>query len=85
MAEKRKCRQYSTEYLKLGFIPSPSNVQLPNSRLKDHLVRIHSDKADKPVSFFQSLKAKFEGCSTVEKLFGKSSLNADKGLICSSE
>ncbi|XP_013913991.1 PREDICTED: zinc finger MYM-type protein 6-like [Thamnophis sirtalis] len=100
MAEKRKCRQYSTEHLKLRFIPSPSNVQLPfcflcektfsneamkPSRLKDYLVRIHSDKADKPVSFFQSLKAKFEGCSTVEKLFGKSSLNADKGLICSYE
>nr|XP_020653392.1 SCAN domain-containing protein 3-like [Pogona vitticeps]XP_020653393.1 SCAN domain-containing protein 3-like [Pogona vitticeps] len=100
MAEKRKCHQYSMEYLKLGFIPSPSNVQLPfcllceksfsnemmkPSQLKDHLVKIHSDKADKPVSFFQSLKAKFEGRSTVKKLSGKSSLNADKGLICSYE
>uniref|UniRef100_A0A670XYV0 DUF4371 domain-containing protein n=1 Tax=Pseudonaja textilis TaxID=8673 RepID=A0A670XYV0_PSETE len=100
MAEKRKCRQYSMEYLKLGFSPSPSNVQLPfcllcektfsneamkPSRLKDHLERIHLDKTNKPVSFFQSLKAKFEGCSTVEKLFGKSSLNADKGIICSYE
>uniref|UniRef100_A0ABM5G983 Zinc finger MYM-type protein 6-like n=1 Tax=Pogona vitticeps TaxID=103695 RepID=A0ABM5G983_9SAUR len=100
MAEKRKCRQYSTEYLKLGFIPSPSNVHLPfcllcektfsneamkPSRLKEHLVKIHSDKADKPVSFFQSLKAKFEGRSTVGKLFEKLSLNADKGLICSYE
>ena len=28
MNSKRKCRQYS-EYLQFGFIPSPSNVQLP--------------------------------------------------------
>ena len=29
MNSKRKCRQYSEEYLQFGFIPSPSNVQLP--------------------------------------------------------
>uniref|UniRef100_A0A8C6YAI7 SCAN domain-containing protein 3 n=1 Tax=Naja naja TaxID=35670 RepID=A0A8C6YAI7_NAJNA len=87
---KLKYRQYSTEYLKLGFIPSPSNIQLPfcllcEKTFSNEVMKIHSDKADKPVSFFQSLKAKFEVCSTVEKLFGKSSLNADKGLICSYE
>ncbi|XP_039225088.1 SCAN domain-containing protein 3-like [Crotalus tigris] len=93
MAEKRKCHQYLTEYLKLGFIPSPSNVQLPFCLLCEKTFSNEADEAfpterpfgKKPASFFQSLKAKFEGRSTVGKLFGKSSLNADKGLICSHE
>ncbi|KAG9466569.1 hypothetical protein GDO78_016401 [Eleutherodactylus coqui] len=98
MAEKKKCRQYSNEYLKYGFIPSPTSGQLPScvvcekafsnetikpSRLRDHFAKMHSDKAGKPISFFQGLMSKFENCSTIGKLFGKSSLNADKGLLTS--
>ena len=64
---KIKCRSYHVEYIKFGFVPSPSNLQLPMcllckktlsneamkpSRLKDHLNRIHPDKADKPSKFF---------------------------------
>ena len=74
MNSKRKCRQYSEKYLQFGFIPSPSNVQLPMcllsgksfsnkamkpSRLSNHLEKKHADKKDKPVTFFQDLKEKF--------------------------
>ncbi|KAJ8939125.1 hypothetical protein NQ318_012365 [Aromia moschata] len=60
MAEsKKKCRQYSVDYLKFGFIPSLSDKQLPmcivcnkvlsndamkSSKLEDHLRRCHPDK-----------------------------------------
>ncbi|KAG9470074.1 hypothetical protein GDO78_018948, partial [Eleutherodactylus coqui] len=59
MAEKKKCQQYSNEYLKYGFIPSPINGQLPlclvcekafsneaikPSKLSDHLAKTHSGK-----------------------------------------
>lgn len=67
MSEKRKCRQYLVEYLKFGFIASSHNVQLPfylfyersfsneamnQSKLKDHLSKMHSDKLEKTLSFF---------------------------------
>ncbi|KAG9481570.1 hypothetical protein GDO78_010682 [Eleutherodactylus coqui] len=98
MSEKKKCRQYSNEYLKYGFIPSPINGQLPlclfcekafsnetmkPSRLSDHLAKMHSDKVGKPISFFQGSKSKFENHCTVGKLFGKSAFNTDKGLLAS--
>ncbi|KAG9494528.1 hypothetical protein GDO78_002054, partial [Eleutherodactylus coqui] len=97
MAEK-KCRQYSNECFKYGFIPSPTNRQLPlclacekaftneamkPSRLSEHLAKMHSDKVGKPISFFQGLKSKFENRSTVGKVYGTSALNADKGLLAS--
>ncbi|KAG9494296.1 hypothetical protein GDO78_001910 [Eleutherodactylus coqui] len=100
MAEKKKCCQYSNEYLEYVFIPSPTNGQRPlflvcekaflneamkPSRRSDHLAKMHSDKVGKPISFFQGLKSKFENCSTVGKIFGKSALSADKGLLASSK
>ncbi|KAG9479972.1 hypothetical protein GDO78_011802 [Eleutherodactylus coqui] len=42
---------------------------------------MHSDNVGKPISFLQDLKSKFENRSTVGNLFGKSALNADKGLL----
>jgi len=95
---KKKCRQYLVEYLKFDFITSPLNVQLPfclicentfsneamkPSRLKDHLSKVHSDKLEKPLSFFQSLKAKIEKRSTVNSLFKKQTSDLDKGLVAS--
>ena len=86
MNSKRKCRQYSEDYLQFGFIPSPSNVQLPMclvcgksfsneamkpSRLLDHLKNKHADKKDKPVSFFQDLKDKFEKRNTITSMMTK--------------
>uniref|UniRef100_A0A5S6QPJ2 DUF4371 domain-containing protein n=1 Tax=Trichuris muris TaxID=70415 RepID=A0A5S6QPJ2_TRIMR len=70
---KRKCRQYSSDYLKYGFVPSRSNRQLPMclicekvlsneamkpSRLLDHLTRLHPDKAHRDLLYFQSLREK---------------------------
>ena len=63
---KRKCRQYSMEYLKYGFVSAPHSQQQPMcllckkmlsneamepSRLFEHLTKMHSDKADK-ISIF---------------------------------
>lgn len=75
MAEpKKKCRQYNIEYLKYGFIQSPTNKILPMclicqkvfsneymkpSRLEDHLKKVHTDKKDKDLSYFQALKDQF--------------------------
>lgn len=72
---KKKCRQYSVDYLKFGFIPSLSDKQLPMcllcnkvldndamkpSKLQDHLRRCHPDKTDKDLKYFQTLKDKLE-------------------------
>ncbi|XP_064116945.1 zinc finger BED domain-containing protein 5-like [Macrobrachium nipponense] len=72
---KRKCRRYSEEYLKLGFVPSLTNETFPMclvcekvfsndamkpSKMKDHLVRVHPDKTDKDIDFFRALKDKLE-------------------------
>ncbi|KFD54765.1 hypothetical protein M513_04465 [Trichuris suis] len=70
MAEaKKKCRQYNVEYLKYGFIPSPSNPQQPfclicekafanelmkPSKLVKHLKTMHGDNANKDLSYFHS-------------------------------
>ena len=43
MAEKKKkCRQYSVDYLKFGMIPSPQNVQLPMCLLCEQTFSKHS-------------------------------------------
>jgi len=97
MSEK-KCRQYSIDYLKYGFVASPTNMQQPlcllcersfsneamkPSRLSEHLTEVHSDKADKSLSFFQGLKLKYENRATVGKLFNKAAITRDKGLVAS--
>ena len=65
-ALKKKCRQYSVEYLKYGFIQSPTNPQpmclvckknfsnetMKPSRLLEHLQKIHPDKSGKTLAFF---------------------------------
>ena len=68
MDSKKKCRQYSADYIKYGFVKSPSNEQLPMclmnekvfsnegmkpSRMIDHLKSRHSDK---DVQFFINLR-----------------------------
>ena len=91
MNSKRRCRQYSEEYLRFGFIRFPSNVQLPmclvcgksfsnaamkSSRLLDHLKNKHADKKDKHVSFFQDLKDKFGKRNTITSMMTKCSEQA---------
>ena len=98
MNSKRKCRQYSKEYLQFGFIPSPSNVQLlmclvcgksfsneamKPSRLLDHLKNKHAGKKDKPVSFFQDLKDKFGKRNTITSMMTKCSEQAGRVLLAS--
>ena len=68
---KKKCRQYNEEYLNLGFVPSPTNQQLPmcllcnktlqNDSMKPftlraHLTNMHPNYADKDLAYFQDLK-----------------------------
>ncbi|XP_072378803.1 zinc finger MYM-type protein 6-like [Diabrotica undecimpunctata] len=97
-APKKKCRQYSTEYLKYGFIELPGNKNLPlclicakslsnesmkPPRLMDHLKRIHPEKSDRPVQYFAELKAKYERRVTVGSLIAKATKKNDKGLLAS--
>lgn len=98
MSSKKKCRQYSSDYLKYGFIVSQTNEQLPlcllcettltneamkPSRLESHLIRKHHDKADKNLDFFKTLKSKFENRLKVNTLFSKQAVQVDKGLLVS--
>ncbi|KAE9523112.1 hypothetical protein AGLY_016499 [Aphis glycines] len=95
---KRKCRQYNTNYLMYGFIPSPSNAQLPMcllcnrvlsneamkpSRLQEHLQKIHPDKQNKNLLFFTNIRDKFLKAPSVSGLLTTSSTQCDDGLIAS--
>lgn len=95
---KKVCRQYSVDYLKYGFIPSPHDERLPfcllckqsftneamkPSRLISHLQRMHSDKQDKPIPFFKKLKDDFEGRNTITKMFTASKETYDDGVLAS--
>ncbi|XP_077093644.1 protein FAM200C-like [Siphateles boraxobius] len=97
MAENKKCRQYSVEYIKYGFIPSPTNIQLPMcllcqqvfsneamkpSRLKEHLTKIHPDKASKDAAFFQNIKEQLSKQS-ISKMFARKVNQTDSGLVAS--
>lgn len=95
---KKKCRQYSLDYLKFGFIASPSNQHLPMclicekvfsndamkpSKMDDHLSRVHADKKCKPLSFFQALKEKLDKRPSIRSMFASSSIKDDDGLRAS--
>lgn len=95
---KKKCRQYSVDYLKLGFIPSLSDKQLPMcllcnkvlgndamkpSKLQDHLRRCHPDKTDKDLKYFQTLKDKLQKRPTLDRMFASTSQRNDDGLRAS--
>lgn len=73
LAPKKKCRQYDAEYIKYGFVPSPSNQHNPMcllcdrvfsneamkpSRLSDHLLKVHTSDANRDIAFFKSLQEK---------------------------
>ena len=70
---KRKCRQYSMEYLKFGFVTAPNNPQIPlclicdltfsnemmkPCKMKNHIFTKHPSKADKDLEYFKSLEQK---------------------------
>uniref|UniRef100_UPI00358FF319 protein FAM200C-like n=1 Tax=Myxine glutinosa TaxID=7769 RepID=UPI00358FF319 len=60
-----------------------SNEAMKPSRLSEHLSKKHSDKARTEVSYFQSLKEKFEKRSTVTTMFKAGQKLVDKGLEAS--
>lgn len=91
---KKKFKQYSVDYLKLGFIPSFSDKQLPMcllcnkvlandamkpSKLQDHLRRCHPDETDKDLKYFQTLKDKLQK----DRMFASTSQRNDDGLRAS--
>lgn len=96
---KKKCRYYSLDYLKFGFICSPTNETLPMcllcektfgndymkpSKMKDHLERIHSDKKNRELEFFKKLKEKVTCRPTIKSFMKQSSeVEIEGGLIAS--
>ncbi|KRX63761.1 Uncharacterized protein T11_2448 [Trichinella zimbabwensis] len=81
---KKKCRQYSQEYLKFGFIPSFYNETMPmcllcqkvftndamkRSKMKVHLERVHPDMKNKDVEFFKVLKEKIRNQPNLKSFF----------------
>ncbi|KAK5641074.1 hypothetical protein RI129_009621 [Pyrocoelia pectoralis] len=95
---KKKCRQYNIQYLKYGFTQSPTNQLLPMclicqkvfsneamkpSRLQEHLNKIHADKKDKDLSYFQGLEKKYLKQPTISNLFASCSKQEDDGLRAS--
>ncbi|KFD50438.1 hypothetical protein M514_08665 [Trichuris suis] len=93
MAEsKRKCRQCSSDYLKYSFITAPNNKQLPMcllcnrvfsneamkpSRLKEHLAKIHPDKAGKDLNYFKSLREVWKATHSIEYVFYTNGVRMD--------
>lgn len=95
---KKKCRQYSIDYLKYGFVPSEADKQLPMcllcnkvlsndsmkpSKLEDHLKRCHTDKIGKDLKYFQTLKEKYGKRPTMHSMFASTSQSNDDGLRAS--
>lgn len=95
---KKKCRQYSLEYLKYGFISAPTNNQLPlclmcektfsneamkPSRLLEHLQRVHPDKKNHDLSFFEKLRESFERKPTLGNMFYSLSQKNSDGVRAS--
>ena len=60
-----------------------SNEAMKPSRLQDHLNKMHSDKKDKNVTYFQELEKKHAAQPTVSKLFSVVSKQDDDGLQAS--
>lgn len=99
MAEtKKKCRQYSIDYLKFGFLPLKADKRLPicllcnkvltndsmkPSKLENHLRSCHPDKIGKDLKYFESLKEKYEKRPTVHSMFASTSQSNDDGLRAS--
>ncbi|XP_014481742.1 PREDICTED: SCAN domain-containing protein 3-like [Dinoponera quadriceps] len=95
---KKKRRQYSVDYIKYIFIENPTNPLSPMclicqatfsneamkpSRLQNHLNKVHSNKKDKNVIYFQDLKKKYTVQPTISKLFSEASKQDDDGLRAS--
>lgn len=95
---KKKCRQYDEEYLKFGFIQLPTNRTMPMclichksfsneamkpSRLSEHLNKIHPDKKNKNISYFQMLKDKYSKQPTLKDVLSFASTEESDGMRAS--
>uniref|UniRef100_A0A5S6Q7M5 Uncharacterized protein n=1 Tax=Trichuris muris TaxID=70415 RepID=A0A5S6Q7M5_TRIMR len=73
LMDKKKCRLYSSEYLRFGFTASPANEHLPMcslynkvfskdsmkpSKLTLRFTRCHADKNTRDVSYLRALREK---------------------------
>ncbi|KFD60377.1 LOW QUALITY PROTEIN: hypothetical protein M514_27423, partial [Trichuris suis] len=91
----RKRNEEIAEYLKYGFVQSPSNprqllclicektftneVKKPSKLIK-HLNRMHGDKAGKDLSYFQSLRDSFKKRPRLSSFFSFASSQSSDGL-----
>ncbi|XP_076348271.1 SCAN domain-containing protein 3-like [Tachypleus tridentatus] len=97
---KKKCRQYSVEYLSYGFIPTPhnetkpmclicmdvlSNDSMKPCKLKIHLEKKHTGEKDKPLEYFKKLRDDFQARKTVSQLFNSKVCKMSDGLLASYE
>ncbi|GFS64817.1 SCAN domain-containing protein 3 [Trichonephila clavipes] len=95
---KKKCRQYSVDYLMFGFIKSVSDKRVPMcllcnrvlsnhamkpSKLEDHLRRYHPDIRSKDLKYFQIPKEKLQKRPTMDRMFASTSQRDDNGLQAS--
>ncbi|KAJ0180959.1 hypothetical protein K1T71_003044 [Dendrolimus kikuchii] len=95
---KKKRRQYCAKYVKFGFIENPTNPSSPlcllclktfsneamkPSRLQDHLNKMHPDKKDKNVAYFQDLEKKHNTQPSVAKLISVAAKQDEDGLRAS--
>ncbi|XP_064090858.1 zinc finger MYM-type protein 6-like [Macrobrachium nipponense] len=96
---KKKCRQYSVEYIAFGFIESPQNTTMPMcllcmtslsnesmrpSKLKKHLETAHKDKKEQAaLDFFKKLRDEFQGRMTVNHMFTQKVAKVDRGMLAS--
>ncbi|KAI6648347.1 SCAN domain-containing protein 3-like [Oopsacas minuta] len=95
---KKKCRQYSIDYLKFGFIASPTNQQLPfcllcnqvfsnegmkPSRMCGHLTKKYPDKKVKDLKYFPILSKQFANRGSIDGMINKITTKNDDGLVAS--
>ena len=98
MGPKKKCRQYSLDYLAFGFTESPNDKRLPMcllchqsfsneamkpSRLRDHLHSMHADKKDKPKEFFKALLEQYNRRNTIRNMIRRKNEAVEDGLCAS--
>ncbi|KRZ89040.1 hypothetical protein T08_5628 [Trichinella sp. T8] len=70
---KKKCRQYSIEYLKYGSILSLKTRSY--QRLLQHFRQVHENKAKKDLYYFQSLRDEFHARPTLATMFSPATQN----------
>ncbi|GFV78511.1 protein FAM200B [Trichonephila clavipes] len=92
---KKKCRQYSVDYLVLlsqcwtkdylcaFYVTVLSNHTMKPSKLEDHLKKCHPDKRSNDLKYFQILTEKLQKRPTMDRMFASTSQRDDNGLQAS--